>query len=134
MKSRDHAFSWARRTTSGLLCLLMLFAMGSFALAAPRLDCCNVNYCPMQAHHGTASRADESGAMDCHHDMGAGAMLSCSLLCCHTSVHHFTAPTAFGLPHFAFYAGPPLVKVHSVMRAPGGPFRADKPTTPPPRI
>ena len=70
--------------------------------------------------------------MDCHH--GMGAMKSCSLSCCHTVGQHLMAPNTFVLPCFALHLGPSLAEFHSVMSIPNGPFRADKPVTPPPRI
>jgi hypothetical protein len=132
MKFRDHSLPWARRITCSLLCLLLLFSMGSFALATPRLACCNGNYCPMQRHHNAASHQDESGGMDCHHD--AGAMLSCSLSCCHVDTQHSLAPNAFDLPYFAFHSGPAPAESHFAASIPAALFRMDKPVTPPPRM
>src|SRR5580658_4985845 len=97
MHSTTRNLRWARQRFSGLLCLFLFFSMCDSIFAAPLLDCCNSNYCPMQRHHNSENPKASSGTMDCHHDMSA--TLSCSLSGSHLEMQRSLAPNVFVLTH-----------------------------------
>jgi hypothetical protein len=132
MKLQSKRVTWLRRTSFALLCLLLFFTACGYEVAAGPPACCNGTFCPMHQHDSAQMNEMGGGMMDCQHNMGD--MVNCPGSCCHTDAHPLVTPNLFVLPHIMHSTHISLVEFRAAVSLPFEPMRADRPSTPPPRI